>query len=402
MSEWKECNLEEVAAPIKRAIISGPFGSNISSKFFTKTGIPVIRGNNLSLKIGIRFIDDNFVFISEEKAQELGTWAEEDDLVFTAAGTIGQVAIIQAGQKYEQYIISNKQLRVRLDKHKIVPLFGYYWFASPILIDTIMNNDTGSTIPLINLSVLKALPLLLPPIPEQKAIAGVLSSLDDKIDLLHRQNKTLEAMAETLFRQWFVEEADESWEEIKVSSLTNHIKINVIPSRNPTTIFNHFSIPSFDEGQNPKREPGKDILSNKYKVISNSVLVSKLNPRFPRIWAVGEDVEENSICSTEFQVFSPKEKRLFAFLFFLFKSEDAKKALIMSASGTSGSHQRVRPEDISNISILLPNIALAVKFSGITQNFLNKINQNQTQIRTLEKLRDTLLPKLMSGEVRVK
>lgn len=213
MSEWKETDigqipsdwdygcLLDIALKEKKAIISGPFGSNISRKYFVDEGVPVVRGNNLSLDIGQRFIDNDFVYVTEDKAEDLNTWATVDDLVFTAAGTIGQVGVIAHGQKYRSYIISNKQLRVTVDPSKMLPIFAYYWFASNFMQEWIASCDTGSTIPLINLSVLKSLPVPIPSLPEQRAIASMLSSLDDKIDLLHRQNKTLEAVGETFFRQ---------------------------------------------------------------------------------------------------------------------------------------------------------------------------------------------------------
>jgi len=209
---WQVMTVEEIKATDKKSIISGPFGSNISSKYFVNDGMPVIRGNNLSLGVGIKFKDEGFVYITQKKANELNTWASKNDLIFTAVGTIGQVGLLTGLEKYEKYIISNKQLRLTLNNSIIDPFFAYYWFASDIMADQIMQRNTGSSVPLINLSVLKSLIVLVPSLPEQKAIAAVLSSLDDKIDLLHRQNKTLEAMAETLFRQWFVE-AVEDWEE---------------------------------------------------------------------------------------------------------------------------------------------------------------------------------------------
>jgi type I restriction enzyme, S subunit len=413
MSEWKETDIgqipsywdlktvDEIKSEQKKSIISGPFGSNISAKYFVERGVPVIRGNNLSLDINKKFNDNGFVFITEEKAKELGTWAEKNDIVFTAVGTIGQVGILKGDETFKRYIISNKQLRLRVNESIVEPLYAYYWFASPFMIDVILQRNTGSSVPLINLSVLKSLLIPIPPKEERVKVLAILSSLDDKIDLLHRQNQTLEKMAETLFRQWFVEEAKEEWEEYKIADISEHLKSNVIPAKQPNTVFHHYSLPAYDEGQNPLAELGISILSNKYKVVPNSILVSKLNPRFPRIWAIDSEIKENSICSTEFQVFKPKDKRLFAYLFFLFKSEDAKNALEMAASGTSGSHQRVRPEDILNIPFTLPNIDLAIKFSEQTQSFLDKVNKNKTQIRTLTTLRDTLLPKLMSGEVRV-
>jgi type I restriction enzyme S subunit len=413
MSEWKETEIgripidwdlktvDEIKSPEKKSIISGPFGSNISAKYFVEAGVPVIRGNNLSLDINRKFNDSGFVFITDEKANELGTWAEKNDIIFTAVGTIGQVGILTGKESFQKYIISNKQLRLRINKEIIEPLYAYYWFASPTMADIILQRNTGSSVPLINLSVLKSLLIPLPPQNERVKILSILKSLDDKIDLLHRQNATLEAMAKTLFRQWFVEEAKEDWEEFKVSRIAEHLKVNVIPSKQPLAFYHHYSLPAFDAGQNPIRETGIEILSHKYRVFSESILVSKLNPRSPRIWAIGTDLKDNSICSTEFQVFKPKDNLLFGYLFFLLKSDDAKNALEMAASGTSGSHQRVRPEDISNIPFALPNIDLAIEFSKKVQPLLNKINKNQTQARTLTALRDTLLPKLMSGEVRV-
>lgn len=247
------------------------------------------------------------------------------------------------------------------------------------------------------------LKLQLPPLPEQTAIATILSSLDDKIDLLHRQNKTLEALAETLFRQWFVEEAEESWEAKSLTEIADHSKENIHPSKNPTKLYKHYSLPAFDAGKDPILEIGKEILSNKYKVISNSILVSKLNPRTPRIWMIYGNVnEDESICSTEFQIVKPKDQKWYGFIYCFLKSTQVTQELAGASSGTSGSHQRINPQDIFNLTFLKPPDNLIEQFSKVMDNYLVKINNNQTQIRTLTQTRDTLLPKLMSGEVRVK
>jgi len=168
-----------------------------------------------------------------------------------------------------------------------------------------LNED--SAVPGLNRETAYSQDIILPSLSEQKAIASVLTSLDDKIDLLHRQNKTLEAMAETLFRQWFVEEAQAGWEEKPLFSIAEHKKYNVKPNQNPATIYRHYSIPAFDGGKQPIKELGSEIKSNKYKVVANSILISKLNPRFPRVWAITDLMDENSICSTEFQVVYPQE-----------------------------------------------------------------------------------------------
>ena len=261
---------------------------------------------------------------------------------------------------------------------------------------------TGAVQPKLNKANLLSIPIILPDNEnEQKAIASVLSSLDDKIDLLHRQNKTLEAMAETLFRQWFVEEAQEDWEEKTLSSIAEHKKINIRPGQNPETMYRHYSIPAFDDGKHPIKELGSEIKSNKYLVFANSILISKLNPRFPRVWAISDLLDENSICSTEFQVVLPIKSEYYSFIYCFLKSKQVTDELIGAASGTSGSHQRVRPEDIFNLTLQMPTQQKIDDFNSIASENWKRITNNMRQIRTLEKLRDTLLPKLMRGEVRV-
>ena len=258
----------------------------------------------------------------------------------------------------------------------------------------------GSVQDNINLGTFEDIEFPFPSLTEQKAIASVLSSLDDKIDLLHRQNKTLEAMAETLFRQWFIEEAKEDWEGFSVSDIAIHVKDNVNPSKDPLKTFYHFSLPAFDSGQKPTIEVGSDILSNKYRVAENSILISKLNPRVPRVWLL-TNAEENYVCSTEFQNLKPKVAPHLMFLYSLFSSRNVIDELTMSASGTSGSHQRVKPEDMLNVTFRTPSLDYLEQYSSLIAPSMQKVASNKQQIQTLENLRDTLLPKLMSGEVRV-
>ncbi|MCB1193524.1 MAG: restriction endonuclease subunit S [Leptospiraceae bacterium] len=402
MTEWKKCKLGDVAASYKGSIISGPFGSNISSKFFVFDGIPVIRGNNLSLSIGIKFIDKGFVFISKEKANELGTWARKNDLIFTAAGTIGQVGILTGNEKYECYIISNKQLRVSLNDKLIQPLFAYYWFASPIMRERIISSDTGSTIPLINLSVLKSLPLVIPPIPEQKAIASVLSCLDDKIDFLHRQNKTLEAMAETLFRQWFVEEADESWVEGELGDVIT-IKGGTTPSTkepdfwdgdiywtSPRDLSNHNAIFLFNT-ERKITQKGLAQIGSGLLPIGTVLLSSRAPIGYLAISNIPLAINQGYIAIICNKIFS----NIFMYFWCKFNMEEIENA------GNGSVFQEISKSNFKTLKVLLPPVAILNKFDNRVTPILEKIKLNQHQIRTLEKLRDTLLPKLMSGEIRV-
>ena len=141
----------------------------------------------------------------------------------------------------------------------------FYLFASQDFIDLAYSGSSGTRMPRADWDFMKDTNWFFPKdISEQKAIAGVLSSLDDKIDLLHRQNETLEALAQTLFRQWFIEEIEDDREEIKLCSIAHHLKENIKPYQSPDEFFFHYSIPAYDNGKNPVREHGSDIRSNKY------------------------------------------------------------------------------------------------------------------------------------------
>jgi type I restriction enzyme S subunit len=322
----------------------------------------------------------------------------KDSLLVTCIGSdMGKIAMNKIP------VVTNQQINSIVTNEKVDPNFLYYKLvASYDILRTY--GEAGTAVPIVNKGDFENIEIEIPKCKtEQIQIASILSSLDDKIDLLHRQNKTLDQLAETLFRQWFVEEAEERWEESPLSEIAIHFKQTVTPSKSPAVIFKHYSLPAFDEGKEPKEEIGKDILSGKYQVVSNSILISKLNPRTPRIWGLfGTIDEENAICSTEFQVVKPKNNKWYSFIYCYLKSYQVLQELTGAASGTSGSHQRVNPQDIFNLSFPKPPEKLIEKFDDATNNSFQKIKSNTNQIRTLTQLRDTLLPKLMSGEVRVK
>lgn len=198
--EWK--TVDEVKKD-KKALVSGPFGSNIGKRFFRSIGVPVIRGNNLKQD---KFVDSGFVFVDDEKAEELKNCiAVEDDIIFTAAGTIGQVGIIPKNGKYSKYIISNKQLRLRINTDLVSPLFAFYWFSSKKMQNYLISNNVGSALPLLTLRELKSVPIPVPPILEQNTITKTLNDFYEKIKNLQNQNKILERIIQSIFKSWFID-----------------------------------------------------------------------------------------------------------------------------------------------------------------------------------------------------
>ncbi len=401
MNNWNEVSIDQIKDDSPNALATGPFGSAISSKFFVKKGVPVIRGGNLSADISSRLSEAGLVFVSKSKAEEFKrSVVRRGDIVFTCWGTINQVGLIDNKGTYPEYIISNKQMKLTPHPQKADSFFLYYLFLSPQMQEQILSNNIGSSVPGFNLGQLKTMEINLPPLLEQKAIASVLSSLDDKIDLLHRQNKTLEAMAETLFRQWFVEEAQEDWEDcclediadinptyqIKKGELSQYLEMRKLS----TSTFNPegWTLREFTSGM--KFQNGDTLLARITPCLENgkTCFVTFLNQG------------ETGWGSTEYIVIRMKEPFHAFISYIIAKSSDFRDFAISSMSGSSG-RQRAQAKIIKEYDIKIPSPSIIKELNGILASLVKKLENNSNQIRTLEKLRDTLLPKLMSGEVRV-
>jgi type I restriction enzyme S subunit len=201
---WQLLKVDDIKSPEKSACVAGPFGSSISSKFFVESGVPIIRGGNLRNDL-TRFVPEGFAFVSEEQAAKYkAQHVRPGDLVFTCWGTIGQVGLIPKTGPYPEYIISNKQLKLRPNIEIADPEYLFFYFAGPKMVQHVQGKAIGAAVPGINLGILKELPVVLPPFPVQQRIAGILSAYDELIENCQRRIKILETMARALYREWFV------------------------------------------------------------------------------------------------------------------------------------------------------------------------------------------------------
>jgi type I restriction enzyme, S subunit len=204
MNEWKKYKIDDLKSDSKSAISIGPFGSRMKSDCYISNGVPVIRGNNISDMPN--FIDE-FVFISEDKARELkSSRVYENDLVFPHRGNIGEAGIVVEG-KYKEYIISSSLMKLSCNTNLVYPRFLYYFFKSHQGRKKLLENSSQVGTPGIAtpLASLKNIDVSLPSLPEQKRIAGILSCLDRKIENLRKQNETLEEIARSIFKHWFID-----------------------------------------------------------------------------------------------------------------------------------------------------------------------------------------------------
>jgi type I restriction enzyme, S subunit len=399
-NNWQFVKLEDVKHPNGRAIVSGPFGSNIGRRFFVPEGVPVIRGNNLSTDM-TRFIDDGFVFITKEKAKELGNCeAIPGDLIFTAAGTLGQVGIIPDKPKYSKYIISNKQLRIRLDPAKVDRLFAFYWLSSPQMVELIQLQNTGSSVPLINLSILRKLPLPLPPLPEQQAIAKVLGALDDKIELNHHMNLTLESISWSIFKELVKERGKEK-------SIDDVVTIvgGSTPSTTNSTFWEGGDInwatpkdlaplqsPILLETNSLITKLGLQEISSGLLPLGTVLLSSRAPIGYLAITQIPVAINQGFIaikCTEEVPNY-----------FILNWLKDNMEEIIGRANGTT--FLEISKSNFRPMKIFVPSPEKMRKFVETVEPLYKKIVANLNESQTLANLRDSLLPKLMRGEVRVK
>jgi type I restriction enzyme S subunit len=280
-----------------------------------------------------------------------------------------------------------------------------------------------------------------PELPEQRAIAHILGTLDDKIERNRRMSETLEAMARALFQSWFVNfdpvrakmdgrwrkgqslpglpahlydlfparlvdselgEIPEGWELGTLGDVAEHLRDNETPLESPDVVFRHFSIPAFDEGQWPKCELGESIKSQKWRVPAGAILLSKLNPEIERVWLVDVQSGDRAVCSTEFLVLAPRPPHGRAYVYCAARSPGFRQELEGLVTGTSKSHQRAQVSAILGLRVVLPPDQVVSQFDRAAESLLARTLECRRESRTLAALRDALLPKLISGELRVK
>ncbi len=342
MSSWKECKLGEV--------LELKYGKD--HKALNDGNIPVFGSGGV-----MRYADTSLY--------------DDESILIPRKGTLSNIFYIN-----EPFWTVDTIFWSKINKKEA---FGKFLFYQLKTID-FANLNVGSAVPSLTTKVLNEVDISLPVLEEQKAIAEVLSSFDDKIDLLHRQNQTLESLAQTLFRQWFIEEAKEKWE---IGTFDDLVEVS--------------------SGKSLKRELFDDM--GKYEVLGANGKIGKTNEWLfeekliytGRVGTLGNVflIDEDKKVWLSDNTLVVKPKKYFYFIYFLMIDFQLENLNVGSTQPL------VRQSDLKNIEILLPNDEIVLRFEQQSKNIFKKINQNKKQIQTLENLRDTLLPNLLSGEVRV-
>jgi len=529
-TDWGYTTLGEVCARGGGEVQTGPFGSQLHAADYVSDGVPSIMPQNIGDN---RVVRDGIARISAGDAQRLSRYlVRPGDIVYSRRGDVERRALIRDAE--DGWLCGTGCLRVRFGGGYIDPTFASYYLGDARVREWVVRHAHGATMPNLNTGILSALPFVEPPPPEQRAIAHILGTLDDKIELNRRMSETLEAMARALFKSWFVDfdpvrakaegrlpagrqatppgagagiwfvyalecengsvyightedvarrfdehlsgkgaewtkrhpprriayweelptlnaaterekklktgagrewlkaeiaardvvsgalpssiadlfpprlvdselgEMPEGWKIGRFGDVVEQLRDQENPLSSPDSLFHHFSIPAFDEGQSPKPEYGESIKSLKSRVPVGVILLSKLNPEIERVWMVDVRPGERAVCSTEFLVLRALSPFTRSYVYCLTRSPLFRQQIEGLVTGTSKSHQRAQVDSILNLTVVVPLPSIVTAFDNSTDSLLARTLECRRESHILAALRDTLLPKLISGELRVK
>jgi type I restriction enzyme, S subunit len=393
VDEWKTARIEDLA----EKVAIGPFGSSIKIETFVPTGVPVISGQHLH---GTRVEDNGHNFISIEHAEKLkNSNVFRGDVIFTHAGNIGQAAYIPETSKYERYIISQRQFYMRCDRSKILPEFVTRYFKTPEGQHKLLANASSVGVPSIArpVSYLRTVEIPVPPLREQEIITQIFDSLDDKIELNQRINETLEALAQSLFKSWFVDAAQSAlpkgWSMGKLTDIAD-----IVMGLSP-------------EGESYNTDGvGTPLINGPVEFGEYFPVKTKWTTSPTRMAQAGDLIFCVRGSTTGRRVISDDAYCLGRGVCGIRAKEGANTFLYQTVgfglqsllSKTTGSvFPSLSAPDIKGFPIVLPPPQVVARFSEKAEPLTEKIQANVRESRTLATLRDALLPKLLSGELRV-
>jgi len=299
------------------------------------------------------------------------------------------------------------------------PGFAFYLSASDWVRGPAIGSMSGASgRQRADASAIKQAEVPAPPLQTQRRIAAILGAYDDLIEVNRRRVAVLEEMARGLFEEWFVRfrfpghEAvpildtpdgplPEGWRWGTVSDIAEKTGTNHNPSSTPNETFAHFSLPAFDAGRTPAFDQGEDIKSNKTQFSAPVVLVSKLNPRIPRVWHVPDDLPHRQLASTEFVPLAPTGACSSSLLWVMVSDASFRDRLVRMAGGTSTSHQRVKPKDILATPVPLAPSEIFERANKYVEPLIALSLNLEAENRRLAASRDLLLPRLISGQLSV-
>lgn len=411
MTEWKKYQLQEVAT-----VQTGPFGSQLHQSDYVEIGTPIITVEHLGEN---RITHNNLPRVTDKDKQRLNKyWLQEGDIVFSRVGSVDRRAYVK---KFEDgWLFSGRCLRVR-PKKDIDGKYLSYFFGLEDFKKKIRSVAVGATMPSLNTSIMNEIEVILPDENTQQKIASILSSLDDKIELNLQMNQTLEAMAQVLFKEWFVNFNFPGFDGELVDGLPNGWRIGKLGDIAKVIDCLH--------SKKPERinEKTGNIFLQLNNILDNGLLdVSEI------FWISNEDYKKwisrieisqgdcvitnvgrvGAVSRIPFGVKAALGRNMTGirlkeeypypgFLITLLKS-DMIKMEIEQKKDIGTILEALNVKNIPNLTFPIPTNQVFDEFEIIVSKIWDKMEANTAQSLTLMQIRDGLLPKLMTGKIEIK
>jgi type I restriction enzyme S subunit len=429
-SSWHKYKLEDLKANKKNAFAMGPFGSNIKAENFVREGTPIIKGGNLN---GTYLIEDFKDFLNEEKTLKLSSSvALKGDIVITHRGTLGQVGLIHDKSKYEKYIVSQSQLKLSFDLKRVDPYYIYYFLISNVGQYRLLANTSQVGVPAIAqaLTSIKSIEIDLPDLLEQRKISNILKLLDSKKNNLIQLNQTLESIAQAIFKSWFIdfdpvhakqqgvlcagidkatadlfpdsfEESEQGliptgWttKQLKDIAVRHVEKIkNVVDWENEYLI----DLSRIDSKTlfNINNGFGKELTTSVTKFAKGDILFGAIRPYFHKVTIANL----NGVTNISVFVIRPSVDFYHEYLANLMFNESTVNFSVRLSKGTK--MPVISWSDLSTLKITLAPESIIKKYSELISPLMKKGIENSALINSLTSIRDTLLPRLISGKLNL-
>lgn len=342
----------------------------------------------------IRYIDESLYrkWMKDE--------VQRGDILITSEAPFGQIFFWDSDEKI---VLSQRLFCVRI-KPEYDARFIYYYMTTPEFQSELDGRATGTTVIGLRQPELMKCIIRCPEIQEQKVIAAILSSIDAKIIANEKVNDNLEQQAQAIYHERFEtaspDDLHSGWRTVTLGEVATILNKSFNPLKEPEMLLEHYSIPAFDEARFPVFDLSTSIKSNKFIIDASCFMISKLNPTTKRVWKP-YCLTGNAVCSTEFIVYKAKDKTITDFLYSVIDSNSFSDFMCSHVTGSTGSRQRTTPSDTLSYELILPSEDDLAEFQSLVSPMYAQIRINAIENDRLKRLRDSLLPKLMSGEIDV-
>lgn len=342
-------------------------------------------------------------YVRSQQVERIDSYSYDGEAVLTAGDGVGTGKIFHyINGKFD---VHQRVYRISDFSSHLHGRYFFYQFSTRFY-DRIMSMTAKSSVDSVRMEMIAGMQIPLPPAYEQAAIAAALDDIDAllrSLDQLIAKKRDIQqaVMQQLLTGQRRLPGFSGEWEVKRLGDVASLNRINVVPFATPDKTFMHFSLPAFDEGKRPVREPGAAIGSNKFSVPANAVLVSKLNPRIPRVW-LPQEIPTNAVASTEFLVLTPRDGVAREFLYVVCKSSSFCAQMELAATGTTGSHQRISPGSALSLSVDVPSEKSEQSaIATILFDMDTEIASLESRLEKTRQLKQGMMQELLTGRVRL-